>query len=109
MALLEIGRIVAGVLELARALLEELVRVVAIERDARAERVDQREAAMLDAALDQVGQVAHLAGVAARHVRRAAGIASGIGLIGLSTLPVGVLLVFMPLTLVGDTWPVVRP
>ena len=31
------------------------------------------------------------------------------GLIGASTLPCGVLLVFMPSELVGDTCPVVKP
>ena len=36
-------------------------------------------------------------------------IAMGIGLMGFSTLPCGVVLVFIPLVLVGDTWPVVRP
>jgi hypothetical protein len=36
-------------------------------------------------------------------------IAIGIGLIGFSTLPCGVLLVFIPFTLVGEHWPVVKP
>ena len=36
-------------------------------------------------------------------------IADVMGFKGCSTLPNGVLLVFIPTRLVGDTWPVVRP
>ena len=36
-------------------------------------------------------------------------IAAVMGLIGDSTLPKGVLLVFISILLVGDTWPVVKP
>ena len=35
--------------------------------------------------------------------------ASGMALTGFSTLPCGVDLVFIPLRLVGETWPVVSP
>src|SRR5207237_4480975 len=69
----EVGRVVATLPQLVGALLEEVLRVVVVERHARAEGVDQGEALVGDAALDQFDQVLDLPGVASSHVGGAGG------------------------------------
>ncbi len=63
---LPVRRVVSGVvLELLHARLEPLVGIVMIVRDARAEDVQKREALMLDALLDQLGELLLLGAVTA--------------------------------------------
>src|SRR6267154_2232432 len=63
---LPVRRVVRGVvLELLHARLEPLVGIAMIVRDARAEDVQQREALMLDALLDQLGELLLLGAVTA--------------------------------------------
>src|SRR6266704_1158236 len=98
-----VRRVVSGVvLELFHTRTEPLVSVVMVIGDARAEDVQEREARMLDALLDQLGEMLLLGAVAAANARE-------IGLTGASMLPKGMLFVFMPMRLVGEVWPVVRP
>ena len=97
------------VLELFHPRPEPLVGVVVVVGDAGAEDVDQGEALVLNALFDQFSKCfCSPLKPRATNVAPAAR-ASEIGLIGASTLPKGMLLVFMPRRLVGEVWPVVRP
>src|SRR5438093_1136461 len=59
---LEVGRVVTHLFQLAGPLLEELVRVVVVVRHAGTEGVDQGEAILLEAPLDQLDQLLLLTG-----------------------------------------------
>src|SRR5438046_2543334 len=66
-----VGGIMSGILfELLHTRTEPLVRIVVIVSHARAEDVQEREARMLDALLDQLGQMLLLAAETARNERR---------------------------------------
>ena len=106
---LPVAWIVPFVLQALDAFLEERVVVVVVEGDARAEDVDQREALVLDGLPDQLCRCLG-SPLKPRATKVApAMIAEVIGLTGISTLPNGVLLVFMPSRLVGEICPVVSP
>src|SRR5713226_5605157 len=68
------------VLELLHARTEPLIGIVVIVGDAGAEYVQEREAAMLDASLDQLGEMFLLAAVTARDESSARGESQGNGI-----------------------------
>ena len=70
---MEVHRIMTHILELLRALLEELVGIVFVEGHARAEAIDQRKTLVLHASFDELDQVFDLAGITARNVGSARG------------------------------------
>src|SRR6266566_3190170 len=82
-----------------------LVGIVVVIGYARTEYIQKRKAFVLDALLDQVGEMLLIAAETARHKSSA----SGIGFTGASILPNGMLFVFIPMRLVGEVWPVVSP